>query len=279
MRERLDEVRVLLWLIGLMLAGGLVGNFYFHPAVGYGAMAGILVFGFFAFVKIHAAWRLYLHLRDSERATAKEPDASTWEDQAVNWWDLLKAGFVPTTSHARLVDERLRLGGRPTCYLERGTVRIPVWRAKYPIADDRLRRQHYVRMAALCHLVETTTMQASSYGVILFHGRRDGVAVFATERHREWLFTALREARQVIREAEHRQDPPPPENPNVCSGCKFGRQARVSDGTRYIANGVELPVIAARSRTARDFHSRCGDRFRWVPPHEDARNLDLRIVS
>jgi hypothetical protein len=208
---------------------------------------------------------------EARKAKPHEPNPQTTDNEPVNWWGLLKAGFDSVPYRESLRDPRWRVAGRPWRVLRKGSLRIPVWRRrKGDETDRRLRGQHYARMAAYCHLIKEVEGAESPYGVILFGDTYQGVTVSDGVGSRTAFHRGLRAARDVIRQAQAGTDPAVPQRP-PCRGCPYGTpyvyQPGESDGNRppYLKRGVD----------DRNYHSKCGDRFRWVPPHQKAADKAL----
>jgi len=224
-------------------------------------------------------WRISRLTRQytaATNATAKEPDPRNFENQPIEWWQLIKAGFESTPLKERLRSTHMHVAGRPWRVLRRGSVWIPVFRKR----DDKrreLRGQHYARMAAYCKLLEESMGCESPYGIVLFRDVYAGIAVAHRSRGSESaLCRGLEGAREVIRAADRGQDPAKPRQGNPCSGCYHGKPFVHRPGeTEHARNGKPLPVFAQRGDDSRPYHSACGDRFHWTPPHTKARAKGL----
>jgi hypothetical protein len=85
----------------------------------------------------------------------------------------------------------------------------------------------------------------------------------------EALFEALRRAHEVLAASERGLQPAPPKSPELCRGCRHGLPKPYRPGrSNHVAQGVSLPVVRAVDGRDRVFHSPCGDKFQWLPPHE-----------
>ena len=221
-------------------------------------------------------------IRDTALAARPaEPDERVQDNQLVEWWSLWQAGFESINYKEPLRHDAWRLAGRPWRVLRRGSLRIPVFRKR--CSDEfgarRLFRQHYARMAAYCHLLEACEGAQSPYGIVLFDdGTYEGVAI-SKEARGSWvpLRDGLTQARRVIYDSRNcGKDPDPPDQSNLCKGCNWGKpfvhRKGESQHTRF---GKPLKPRTVEGVDGRPYHSACGDRFRWVPPHAKAFGKEL----
>lgn len=244
--------------------------------VGIAGVFGLLWFLTFAIQRGVQAFQLNQQRKNALEGRHREPNPNSSDVQDVHWWDLIQAGFESQPVQDRMVDAELNFSGRPTRYLRRGNVVIPVWRM--PHYDGRLYPQNFIRMAAYCHLVQKSFGAGVEcpYGIILFGHGLDGVAMPFTAQRRADFIEALRSAREAIGKTRGRTDPPPPDR-SVCSRCPYGKpRVQVAGETDSICNGEALQPIFAYTANGQCLHSLCGDRFRWLPPHEDVEAKDLR---
>jgi len=213
------------------------------------------------------------------RATPNEPDVHSQENQPVNWWRLFQAGFESIAYKDALRFEPWRLAGRPWRVLRRGSLRIPVFRKRRGSGPNarQLRRQHYARIAAYCLLLERVEGAESPYGIVIFGEGYDGVAIPANHAGTmQPLRQGLALARGLIRDAEQGREPGKPASGNPCSGCPLGKPLHYRPGhTEHRRFGHTLPVVVAIGADRRQYHSACGDRFDWTPPHSKARRLRI----
>jgi hypothetical protein len=70
--------------------------------------------------------------------------------------------------------------------------------------------------------------------------------------------------------------PAEPLNRNLCHDCPWGEPELLRRGTVFLRDGNPIDVIPVRGRNKRKYHSHCGDRFRWMPPH---KRLELMGVG
>ena len=189
----------------------------------------------------------------------------------------MNAGFTDQPFADGFYDEQLRLSGNPWKVLVRGNVMVPVF---YRTRLGELRAQHYVRIAAYCLLIERQTGRTSPYGLILDAGTFDVLAIKFNRESLDLFRQRLLSARQVIREASQLGRTPDPPQRNVCSGCHFGRPcATDSERSLELQQLTGLAAHAEIGNDGRRYHSHCGDRFDWVPPHLRAEELLLPNVG
>lgn len=218
-------------------------------------------------------------LRDEAKAAKpREPDPNRPDRESVYWWSLHAAGFDSITYKDSLRDDTWRVSGRPWRVMRRGSLRIPVVRKRVKSPSNRrLYRQHYARIAAYCRLLERCEGGRSPYGIVIFDdGQYQGVAIASNSRG-SWVpfRDGLADARRIITDSiKHNRDPEP--TPRCCSGCDFGYPRVHRPGkTETTSMGVQLPVFGATGVDGRTYHSVCGDRFRWIPPHSKAYVKEL----
>ncbi len=76
-------------------------------------------------------------------------------------------------------------------------------------------------------------------------------------------------ARKIILAADRGTDPLEPDNAeSICKGCEHGYPTIYELGGEYIIDDERLPVVSYLGYDGEDYHSLCGDRFVWTPPHE-----------
>jgi hypothetical protein len=208
--------------------------------------------------------------------SAAEPDPGSDVIQPVNWFAMLKAGFM-SVPYSRLSHEKWKLQGKPWRVLRRGALRIPVF--FQAATDERLHPKHLAKAAAYCHLLQTAETLESPYALVLKEGTLEGVAIPYNARSRRLFHDALRLARLTIQDAADGQNPAPPEQISLCSGCPFGEPHRyqpVSIEEKQERTALPMYVLLSKSKTI--YHSHCGDRFEWIPPHKNAERLGLESL-
>lgn len=276
LEKTLNEMWLLiLSIVGTGLLAGLL-SWLLHPGV---ICAGFLVmawFACFATLRLRVVYTLMQRRQLCLTAPPSEPDPNKLEVQQITWWGLLKAGYESIPCKDPLIDESAKLKGRVWRLLRRGGVAIPVWRMQ--TYDGKLYPQHFARMAAFCHLVKAAMGAESPFGVILVGNGYDGFCLPNSSPAQKLFSNGLRLAREVLRNSEERIDPKPPVNPSICTGCPFGFPVIHRPGaTDNLANGKKLRANLAQSDDQCWYHSHCGDRFRWLPPHKMVVEKDLRL--
>ncbi|MCI0459836.1 MAG: hypothetical protein L0Z62_23040 [Gemmataceae bacterium] len=215
--------------------------------------------------------------RRARAALPVEPDPAAVVPQVVQWWELLQAGFEPLAVQETLLDRDWNLSGRPWRVLRKGSLLIPVWRMKS--SNPEIFKQDRVRLSAYCHLVERSmgTAGCSPYGVILFADSYEGTTVPFRPENAQALFTELKRAHQIIHNSQQGVEPAVPSVARICSGCPFGLPRRYVPGqSNYRRAGRVLPVVHAVDAQKRVYHCHCGDRFQWLPRHDQAVAKNLR---
>ncbi len=217
---------------------------------------------------------LQRRLRNAIEAQPDEPDRNLMSIQPVNWWSLRKAGFSVIRPEDASCDSEIKLAGRPWRLLQKDSLRIPVFRKRH--GNAALYPQHFVRMAAYCHLIEASEGAESPYGIVLFEDGCDGMTVPYSTENRRAFHEALLRARLTIKTlgAEGREPDRPPST--VCRECPVGRPlCHVKGRTETVLNNATVKPYVTRGHDRRLYHSPCGDRFVWVPPYERARRKKL----
>jgi hypothetical protein len=215
--------------------------------------------------------------REALAAIPAEPPSDLTDDVRVRWWDLLKAGYESVPYLEPLRDEELALAGKPWRVLKKGSLRIPVIRLpadNYHAGRFWVYVQHRVRLAAYARLLAACEVGETPYAVILFGGGYEGVAVPVLPE--ELVRAKLEEFRRCLDLEWVGVQTAAPPDPRVCSGCPFGLPRAVSAADRRDeALGRRLHVVTGPD--GRGYHSECGDRFRWTPPHAAA--IRKRLVG
>ena len=254
--------RLAVLLLALLV---LVAFCFAHDAplgLSWGCRGGAVVIAVAVGGQLRKLLTLLRRLHLARIAVPKLPDESNHESEPVNWWSLLRAGFESVRYQEPLRDERWRLMGRPWRVLRYGGLRIPVFRL---VGERRLRRQHYARMAAYCHLLETCEACRSPYGIVLFGETYEGVTVRNSPSSRKAFHDSLISARSIVQLGQRGVPAPGPSHENCCLRCPLG-YPRVA-ARRWFGTSEGYPK---RGVDGRLYHSSCGDRFEWVPPHEKA---------
>lgn len=205
-------------------------------------------------------------------AAPKVPDPASDQFQPVNWCEMLKDGFISVPSKDRLRNDAWRVEGRPWRVLRKGNLHIPVFFQS--VGETELRDKHLAKAAAHCFLLQTVALQDSPYAIVLKRGSFEGVTVPNHPRTRKVFYEGLRLARALIRDLRVGSAPNPPATEAPCLKCPLGEPVKFEPGeSEHRANGVSLPVITIAEDGKPLCHSHCGDRFRWIPPHEWSENM------
>ena len=220
---------------------------------------------------VDAAKRLVslLRARANYRA-APQAEISLMPEQVteVNWWTLRKAGFdclKPVDAYTET-----ELAGRPWRLLVKDTMwRIPVIRKHR--GERVCHKQHVVRAAAYCRLVETSEGGRSPFAVLMFAGSYECLIIPNNARSKSELDRALIDFSEFIEVYEHQRFVPAEPTDNRCNGCPWGRPVPFTEPT--ILNGREVAPIRIEGIRKGDFHCVCGDRFNFVPKHKDIIRL------
>jgi len=255
----------------------------FSGFVGFTVFA-LIVVAFIGLQKIIPLNRRIKILRErrwaAQKAKAMEPNPRMTDNELVNWWDLLKAGFESRSYREPLLHPHWKVAGRPWRVLRKGSLRIPVWkRRKGDNLNKKLKGQHYARMAAYCHLIEKSEGGQSPYGIILLGDESyEGITVSNGPGSRSAFHKGLREARRVILAAQNNNDPRAPQSTNRCSNCPSGKPFAYREGISNNRSGRLNSSVNAQQSSLdnRYYHSECGDRFNWLPPHVKATEKSLR---
>ncbi len=227
-------------------------------------------------------WKLQLKIVELQRrlkaaadAVPQAPDPGLSEIQAVNWWSLLKAGFSPLQYDQPYEDRDWKLIGKPWRVLQMGPLRIPVFRKRQGGAE--LFPQHYVRMAAYCHLIEVCEGAEAPYGIVFFGDGYDGLTIPNSPVNRETFEEGLKQARRILQALDRDHlIPGKPARPVICHDCPVGRPQGYRKGqSETVLRRKQVPPFLTRGPDKQLYHSRCGDRFGWVPPHDRAVEKNL----
>lgn len=230
-------------------------------------LAGIIVFVTFLAVVDRLRWILTMRatLRIWAAASPKEPDPKSTKIQYVHWCEL-KAVFSLTEPQGEYNYSPWKLGGKPWRLLEKGDLRIPVFKPGRPWKD--LYPQHFVRMAAYCRLIEMQEGFKSPYGVIVMPDSFQAIIVPCSDRSQEDFERALIHARQIIRDAEEHNDHPGAPDAGRCRDCHHGQPRVFHNGEFFLRGDMTLTPKIFLARQGKQCHCHCGDRFKRVPPHE-----------
>jgi hypothetical protein len=195
------------------------------------------------------------------------------KEQVVNWWALRRAMMSVTKPQEGLSDPTLRLAGKPFLILQHGSLLIPVVRKHR--GKHELRSQNRARIAAYCHLIETVERGQAPFGIFMFAGSYEVHIVPNSQSNKRLLSRGLEQARRVLEEEKAGRLPEAPDA-SCCRDCPFGkprvRRLGVTDKHLGVIKGAYTPRKGADGRM---YHSVCGDRFEWCPPHRRAQEKGL----
>jgi len=274
-RHRLTSLMRNFWLIsGSLLIELLCIGYFAKARMELSVLCGVVmcVSLFWWFSVFRAITVLRRRLDAASQAAPREPDEGHLIEETFNWWDIRKAGYQVDRMPEPMVDPGKGIIGRPWRVLRKGDIRIPVFRKHR--GDRSVHSQQRVRIAAYCHLIETCEGSKAPFGLVLFSGSYDAVLIPNGRTNMSLLDTTIATARRVLRadtECQHLEAPAR----SCCKSCPLGSPAPVTENsvTSPESNHGVHPVVGLGGQL---FHSPCGDRFRWIPPHESAERLRLR---
>lgn len=246
----------------------LVGHFFDPWLAGFIGLAALL-----------PARLLYLYLSDYREIVRRillEEDADVMEEeidvsmgfQKFAWWSLLKEGNALSNDvNVEYRDEELGLCGRPFRIVSYAGTRIPVIVHHEELKSPK--PYHRVRLAAYALLIEhAEDIEPVPWGIILEPHSMQAMAVRLGDEDKKHARKLVTNFQQVVGQLAFGTTPAEPE-PSFCERCPYGRprlyRAGRSDTKLY---GKRLRPQISLDRGKRSYHSTCGDRFEWVPPHE-----------
>lgn len=279
LQQSWDEMRLWLTLMALSVLVVMVAG-YLHSLTA-GVILSLPVFillakcwdtlaNIIALVRVQALYRA---------APELVIDLEPTEVKRMSWWSLRKAGFDCNKPPERFDSPAGDLAGKPWRLLRKGSLMIPVIRRRQ--GSSEWGTQHEVRLSAYCDLIEKCTGGDAPFGVILFAGTSDCVIIPNNKTRRATYELALKDALKFM---EPRKEGTPPTNSPIdgrCTGCPHGKPRMFQPGkSETVLNGKPLSACTANSVRADgqfrgEFHSTCGDHFRWVPPHKEAVALGI----
>jgi hypothetical protein len=204
----------------------------------------------------------------------REPDPEAVSPQPVVWWELLRAGYDPVRLPEAIDAPASRLAGRPWRVLRKGDLQIPVFRVVGE-GPEKLYPKHAVRAAAYCALLEQSAGTRSPYAIALFAGTYSGWTLPNSPEARAFLDQVLAAARAHL---APEMMIGPPTSPKLCAGCPHGAPRPYRRGeTETLLFGSPVRPYGSAGQDGRIYHSACGDRFGWTPPHDEAVELGLKV--
>jgi hypothetical protein len=252
-------ILVSLGVVAVIAAGiaALAKNLWIYR-VSQWALLGILIGCFY---RIRILFVLLRRRRLALRTQAREPIFLGDGAYPIHWWELRAAGFSIRRLERILHDEELGINGRPWAILVRGTECIPVFRMCGE--NERVYPNHMVRVAGYCRLVEAAMNYDSPYGIVLLPRRLDAMAIPHTPQLKAKLQGAIEIAMHTVTLG---RDPDEPTNKKVCINCPLGKPRKYVAGksTNYFKTQPLDPYCV--SAQGFNWHTPCGDRFKWIPP-------------
>lgn len=200
-----------------------------------------------------------------------EPDPRCETTQPVNWFGMLHLGFDSIRLRDALRDPDLQVEGKPWRILRKGSLSIPVFRTRSSQTEPH--RQQIVKVMAYCRLATVCFQVECPYGIILTGEDYSGFAVPNQARFRERFHDCLIALRQLAHEADRQIEGAVPNYEPGCCACPLGEPRLVSLGLRVQRFGAAITPLPLRNSEGQLFHSDCGDRFQWKPPHDKSRHL------
>lgn len=246
-RRELERLQKILLGVFIGLAVALLGSMIL-PILQLVVFIIILALLYFGFQWLDVYFGHYLKAKIS-RGFA--PDPVHTEPQPIQWWNLVNSGFDVVRPQDQYRDVQWHLAGRPWRVLRKGDLRIPVYKKKLRrTGEERLFKQHFVRMAAYCHLLEKCEGASSPYGVVLFGDTLQGRTVPYNPGSKKTFHDHLVGARKLIANLGYAPNPPAPTNRPTCLNCPHSKHDRFTA-------------------------SACSTRFNWVAPNSyDEKRLN-----
>ena len=217
-----------------------------------------------------ALWRL----RNLKLPPA-EPHLASHQDENVNWWQLLAAGFEASIPPTYTLNQ-LGLAGRPWRVLRRGSTVVPVYRARQL---NNIKPQHRIRIAAYCLLIREAAVDDSPYGIVLGPTGYDGIAIKVDQQQMAYVKNARTALSQTFDKARRGHDPPSPTDDRKCRNCPLAEPipvASFSETHTDLRGSVVLPRAMYPADRDTPYASFCGSRYRWVPHHAKLDNKHWR---
>jgi hypothetical protein len=199
--------------------------------------------------------------------------------RTISWWGLCKdEHFTSSTPKDKSVCRDLGLAGKAARLGKHAEFVIPVILHHEDIEEAKSYQR--VRLAAHAILIEANQVGAKVvWGIVLNPITMRGLAIPLGAQDRNYARQQLEEFRRCLQENNNGTDPPPPLR-SRCTRCPHGRPRRyVRNQTETYSDGVRRePILNHHVTDKQSYHSPCGDRFAWVPPHQEAIDKGFRIV-
>ena len=296
-KELAVTLRIGMWFGFILLIGLVIAGVFLHPIFFIAAMfCGVIsLIGFITqTVRIAEVSRV---MQEWDKANSEVPDVDIAKPTKIHWPNFIVAGYKPENLQHAMEEDNWKLRGKPWRMLRYGKLAIPVFlrnvteKSAANQGDSEtpyLYPQHYVRIAAYCHLIEKSEGLRVPYGIVLTRGSLTGVAIPNTQPNQETLIDAVADARRTMRDVGNNPQECPSADPRHCVGCPYGNPdttdvrfpCRKSNKDQN-PNVLKPYFVSSRYKDKegewheRRFHSHCGDRFVWLPPHDNAAKLKL----
>ena len=275
-RDRLNRMMNRFWLLSLLLGAGLYGVCYassWKAELLVLAMLPAAVVLYYLFSTVASVAILRRRLDAAVNSAPREPDPLNPVEESLNWWELRKAGYEVIRLSDSMTDSDIGMVGKPWRLLRKGDLFIPVFRKHW--GDRLVHSQHRIRMAAYCDLTERSTGGKSPFGIVLFAGGNDVLVLPATRQGQDNYSRVLQEARASMSSFVRRCEAMPAESA-ACLNCPHGRPEQFSKLKEKTSAPLQTtPVRIVVGISGERYHSLCGDRFQWIPPHTDAIDQGL----
>lgn len=267
--------------LAIALAFSMIVFWMFIGAFALGFLPVFLMSCFHATIELQRYRVLRRRLKLAESAASREPNWDVRQIQSVKWWNLIAAKFESVEYRSAIMDDALQLVGKPWRVLRRGSVHYPVLVIRPGEQQEELRRsgrfsqQQLARIAAYAYLLIRQQNTKSDWAIILFGKTYEGVAIPLNSEIWDQFERSYRVARS--RMSEYLRSPirsPKLSSEQACLHCPFGKPI-VFQKENAFANTAITAYQTKSTVDNRNYHSLCGDRFRWVAPHERAQALKL----
>ncbi len=282
LEHRLNDSMNHLWrwvaCVVVALVAAIVASLWHRPLIALLGVLACIPSSFPLRSSIETVLRLVGQRRELLAWQSRELRFDAETPHPVDWRDILRSSWMTIRCLEAYQDDQRGLIGKPWCVIRHGSFTIPVWRfPPHPVAEPQIYPQHLVRMAAYCHLVTECEGRQSPCGVVLFGDSYLGTTLPFHSVAQQQLWEAYENARAILAniDADDRWKPPAP-SANLCSGCPCGAPRAYRElHTEFRRNGEYIPVYGSTAADQKLYHSPCGDRFEWKPPHERAKSLGI----
>lgn len=194
----------------------------------------------------------------------------------LSWWTLAKAeefnSIVPASEYA---SKRLGLTGKPARVASYRGVQIPIILHSEDLQVPK--PYHVVRLAAYALLLEAnSTGKESSCGFILNPNTMRLLAVPIGDKEKSEAKSLLQNSQNSLIATEQNTSPTAPPK-SYCEECPYGRPRPIVRGvTENNRHGEISPIRVTGTKDFTKYHSLCGDRFDWAPPHKNLEMFEVK---